>query len=149
MEKKNSSSKVKGGKQRPKTYIKRLVRIDKNYFGETLKEVRKSKNLTQGDLASKLNITQAQWSAYEVGKSRPDLDMILTIADVLEISPVALICRSIDKSRFSNAIFELPIDKYEEIIEKTIEPLRTQVAQEQLLSLQKELKNNKPPLQKQ
>ena len=139
--KKSSPTDVETGKKASKLYFKKEVRIEKNFFGETLREVRKSKNLNQSDLAIKLNITQAQWSSYELGKSRPDLDMIITIARVLEVSPLALVARSLDKSRFTNVIFELPINDYEKIIKETIEPLRKQVAQEKLLSLQNELKN--------
>lgn len=71
-----------------------------NFFGRTLKEIRTEKGLTQQDAAALMHITQAQWSAYEVGKSSPNLDMILAIAAALQIHPFDLINRSLEKSKF-------------------------------------------------
>lgn len=58
------------------------------------------KGLTQEESAELLNCTQAQWSAYELGKSRPNLDMIILIAQGLKISPLDMLSRSIQKSNF-------------------------------------------------
>ena len=42
--------------------------IDSNLSGQRLKEFRKSKNLTQNDLATYLNVDQTTISKYEIGK---------------------------------------------------------------------------------
>jgi len=96
-----------------------------NYFGETLKELRLEKRLTQDDASKLVGITQAMWSAYEVGKSRPDLDTIILIAKVLKISPFALIGRSLDKSKYFKTGVELTFKEYEQIEVKIINKYRT------------------------
>ena len=90
-----------------------------NYFGEALKELRLEKELTQNEAAKLLGITQAMWSAYEVGKSRPDLDTIISIARVLKVSPFVLINKSLDKSKYLDPVYELSFKDYE-IIEDTV-----------------------------
>jgi transcriptional regulator with XRE-family HTH domain len=74
-----------------------------NYFGQSLREARLKKKLTQEIAADLLHITQAQWSAYEVGKSRPTLDMIIDISKVLKINPFDLINSSLSKSKYFKA----------------------------------------------
>lgn len=117
------------------------TRLEENsFFGETLKEVRKSKSLTQIEIADRLQITQAQWSAYELGKSMPGLKMIVNIAEKLEISPLSLIARSLDKTRFANVLLELSINDYEKVVKDMIEPLRNKVIQEKISIAQTQLK---------
>lgn len=51
-----------------------------------LKELRKSNNLTQEELAKKLNISRVNYTRYETGKVRPDYETIIKIADFYDIS---------------------------------------------------------------
>jgi len=95
-----------------------------NYFGEALKELRIEKKLTQEQASQLLNITQAMWSAYEVGKSRPDLDTVIKIAMLLKVSPFALIGRSIDKSKYFNPVSDLTFNDYERVEKDVIDELR-------------------------
>lgn len=50
----------------------------------TLAELRKSKGLSQTDLASKVGLKQVTISQYESGTRTPDLDTSKKIADVLD-----------------------------------------------------------------
>lgn len=103
-----------------KDVIDQEIKCEKNnYFGEALKEIRLEKGLTQEQASQLLDITQAMWSAYEVGKSRPDLDTVISIAKLLKISPFALIGRSLDKSKYFDPIYELSFNDYE-LIEKNV-----------------------------
>lgn len=52
-------------------------------IGKNIRDLRESKNLTQDQLAEKLFVTRQTVSNYETGKTRPDVDMILRIAQVL------------------------------------------------------------------
>ena len=52
-------------------------------IGKNIKDLRITKNLTQDQLAEKLFVTRQTVSNYENGKSRPDIDMIIKISDVL------------------------------------------------------------------
>lgn len=62
------------------------MKIPKN-----IKTLRTAKNLTQDELAEKLFVTRQTVSNYENGKSRPDVEMLTRIAEVLETDVNALI----------------------------------------------------------
>ncbi len=53
---------------------------------ENLKALRKQKGLTQEDLAIRLNVVRQTVSKWESGRSVPDADILLKIADVLDVS---------------------------------------------------------------
>ena len=54
-------------------------------IAKNIKQLRMQKNLTQDALAEKLYVTRQTVSNYETGKSRPDIDMLTRIAQVLEV----------------------------------------------------------------
>lgn len=53
-------------------------------IGKNIKTLRTSKNMTQDALAEKLFVTRQTVSNYETGRSRPDVEMLAKIAEVLE-----------------------------------------------------------------
>ena len=53
-------------------------------IGERIRSLRKEKGLTQDALAAQLHVTRQTVSNYENGKSEPDLDTLMHIAEVLE-----------------------------------------------------------------
>lgn len=53
-------------------------------IGKNIRDLRTRKNLTQDELAEKLFVTRQTVSNYETGKSRPDIEMLLRISEVLE-----------------------------------------------------------------
>lgn len=55
-------------------------------FSERLKELRKSKNLSQKELAEILNTTNSSICDWECGRNEPNLNTIRQIADFFEIS---------------------------------------------------------------
>ena len=55
-------------------------------IGKFIAEKRKNKNLTQIELAQKLNITDRAISKWERGKSMPDSSIMLDLCEILEIS---------------------------------------------------------------
>ena len=55
---------------------------------ENIKTIRKSKGLSQQELAVKLNVVRQTISKWEQGLSVPDSDMLLSISEVLE-TPVS------------------------------------------------------------
>lgn len=52
-------------------------------IGKNIKALREKKGMTQEALAEALFVTRQTVSNYETGRSRPDLDMLVKIADVL------------------------------------------------------------------
>ena len=55
-------------------------------FAKRLQELRKEKNLTQEDLATKLNISPQSISKWENNLSTPDLEMLLNLCHILNVS---------------------------------------------------------------
>ena len=55
-------------------------------LGERLFELRKAKNLTQDDVAEKLNVTRQTVSKWETNQSTPDFDKILPLCELYEIT---------------------------------------------------------------
>jgi len=53
-------------------------------IGKNIRSLRTSKSMTQDELAEKLFVTRQTVSNYETGKSRPDVEMLARIAEVLE-----------------------------------------------------------------
>ncbi len=60
-------------------------------LGEKLFELRKSKNLTQDDVAEKLNVTRQTVSKWETNQSTPDFDKIVPLCDLYGITPNELL----------------------------------------------------------
>lgn len=61
------------------------------HIGKNIKSIRKTKGLTQEALAEALYVTRQTVSNYENGRSQPDLDTLLKIAEVLETDINAII----------------------------------------------------------
>ncbi len=55
-------------------------------FGQRFQKLRKSKNLTQEDIASKLNITPQSISKWENDLSAPDILVLPELAKILDVS---------------------------------------------------------------
>lgn len=53
-------------------------------IGKNIRDLRIQKNLTQDALAEQLFVTRQTVSNYETGKSRPDIDMLMRIAETLD-----------------------------------------------------------------
>ena len=66
--------------------------MDQVKIGKFIAECRKKANLTQMQLAEKLNITDRAISKWETGKSLPDSSIMLDLCDVLSISVNDLLC---------------------------------------------------------
>ncbi len=66
--------------------------MDQIKIGKFIAECRKKTNLTQMQLAEKLNITDRAISKWETGKSLPDSSIMLELCDILGISVNDLLC---------------------------------------------------------
>lgn len=60
-------------------------------IGDRLRNIRKSKQLTQSDVAKKMGSTTAVISDLELGKGNPTLTTLLVLCNVLEIEPNELL----------------------------------------------------------
>ena len=66
--------------------------MDQIKIGNFIAECRKKKNLTQAQLAEKLNITDRAISKWETGKAMPDSDIMLDLCYILGINVNELLC---------------------------------------------------------
>ena len=55
-------------------------------FGQTLKTLRKDRHMTQTELGNKLGISKAAVSKYEQGIASPPLDILRSMAAILNVS---------------------------------------------------------------
>lgn len=58
----------------------------KNYFGKNLRYLRASNNMTQTDLAAKLNVSHQTVSNYERGQRSCNLDSLILLSELFDVS---------------------------------------------------------------
>ena len=68
-------------------------------LNENIKTLRKSKGLSQEELAIKLNVVRQTISKWEQGLSVPDANMLISIAEILEIPVSALLGETIVETK--------------------------------------------------
>ena len=88
-------------------------------LNENMKAIRKSKGLSQQELAIKLNVVRQTVSKWEQGLSVPDSDMLISISEVLE-TPVSTL--------LGETVIETEVDNLKAISEK-LEVINLQLAQ--------------------
>ncbi|OUQ22787.1 transcriptional regulator [Lachnoclostridium sp. An131] len=88
-------------------------------LNENIKAIRKSKGLSQQELAVKLNVVRQTVSKWEQGLSVPDSDMLISISEALE-TPVSTL--------LGETVAELKVDDLKAISEK-LEIINLQLAQ--------------------
>lgn len=68
-------------------------------LSENMKAIRKSKGLSQEELAVKLNVVRQTISKWEQGLSVPDSDMLISLSEVLETSVSTLLGETVIEPR--------------------------------------------------
>ena len=68
-------------------------------FKDQIKEIRKKEGLTQEELALKLSVTRQAVSNWETGKNLPDIEILINISNVFNISLDQLIKDGSDTRR--------------------------------------------------
>lgn len=68
-------------------------------LNENIKAIRKSKGLSQEELAIKLNVVRQTISKWEQGLSVPDSDMLISLAEVLETPVSTLLGETVPESK--------------------------------------------------
>ena len=91
-------------------------------LNENIKAIRKSKGLSQEELAIKLNVVRQTVSKWENGLSVPDSDMLISISEVLE-TPVSTL--------LGETVVESKVDDLKAISEK-LEVINLQLAQRKI-----------------
>ena len=60
-------------------------------IAKNIRRLRTAQNMTQDQLAERLHVTRQTVSNYETGKSQPDIDTIVRLAEALQADPNTLI----------------------------------------------------------
>lgn len=69
------------------------------FFGTHLKNLRKSRNITQKQLAQAIGASERGIQQYELGERKPAYDMLIALADYFDVSLDYLVGRSSDPTR--------------------------------------------------
>lgn len=89
-------------------------------FKDILKKLRKSRNLTQQQLASKMNLAKSTISMYENGKREPNFEQLEAFADIFNVDMNTLIGNDIKQN--SNEP-----DEYEVLFKEKLSKLNPQI----------------------
>ncbi|MBO5176461.1 MAG: helix-turn-helix transcriptional regulator [Lachnospiraceae bacterium] len=57
-----------------------------NVIKDSIKNLRKEKDMTQDELAEKLNVTRQAVSNWEQGKTQPDIETLTRLAEIFDVS---------------------------------------------------------------
>ena len=86
-------------------------------YGNRIKELRLEMEWTQQDLADKLKTTKQAVSQYERGVRKPDLDTVVALCDIFNVSGDYLLGRSPVVPRLVDTTEKRIIDKYRTLSE--------------------------------
>jgi len=79
-------------------------------FEDKIKSLRKEKNWTQKELAEKLNVSDKTISSWETGRTYPDIDSLIQLADLFDLTLDELIRG--DKKMIKNLDKKIKRSKY-------------------------------------
>jgi len=74
-------------------------------FSEQLTKLRKRNNITQIDIANKLNVKQYVISSWETGRSEPNINQLKQLSDIFEVPTDYLLDKSVIRAE-SNKEFD-------------------------------------------
>lgn len=89
-------------------------------FSEQLTKLRKRNNMTQIELANKLNVKQYVISSWETGRSEPSINQLCKLGDIFEISTDYLLDKPVvianNESDFKKVIENVKMDADDDFI---------------------------------
>lgn len=91
--------------------------MDNQKMGQFISELRKSRQMTQKDLAARLNITDKAVSKWERGLSCPDISLLSSISEILGVTTSELL--NGEKSGGTSEAAEISIDTALHYADKT------------------------------
>ena len=81
--------------------------MDQQKIGKFILELRKEKNMTQQELATKIGVTDRAVSKWENGRGLPDLSLLVPLCKILEISINELLSgKKLDKKDYKEKLEE-------------------------------------------
>jgi len=74
-----------------------------NFISQNIKSLRNHFNLTQDDLAIKIDTKRHNIAQWEIGRAHPSVDFLQRMCEIFDIPLNDLITKEIDESYFNNA----------------------------------------------
>jgi len=87
-----------------------------NYFSTNLKYLRNKFNLTQNELANKMDKDYSTIGKWELGLRNPIMEDIMKLSDIFNINVQDLVSKDLRFNNKSNDEFEILFDKYKDIL---------------------------------
>ena len=78
-------------------------------LANNLRRLRTENNYTQEQISEKLNISRQAYSNYETGKRIPDIDMLIRIADIYEVTLEQLLTQTCTSTGILNEVWNFPL----------------------------------------
>lgn len=101
-------------------------------LGKKLFELRKSKNLSQEDVAEKLKVTRQTVSKWETNQSTPDFDKIVPLCDLYGISTDELLKDEVKKEQEEDEV-EIKKNIYENMTKNEINQKSAEIVSSSIL----------------
>ena len=116
-------------------------------FKDSLKKLRVRNNLSQIELAEKLNVKQYVISSWEIGRSEPNIEQIIKLSEILKVPTDYLLGKNViltsSKEEFQTVTNHFKQDSEDEMLNELIS-LYSSISNEKkkdLLQLVKSLTN--------
>jgi len=77
-----------------------------NQLSNILKAARENKNFTQEEVAKKVGIKQRRYGFYESGDREPDFELLVKIADALEIKNITALAQNVPQETDETVVEE-------------------------------------------
>ena len=113
-------------------------------FKDSLKKLRVRNNLSQTELAEKLNVKQYVISSWEIGRSEPSINQLIILADIFKVPTDYLLDKDViivsSEAEFNIITTEMVKDAIDEF-EECIENIRQNCSNEQKKEISNILKS--------
>lgn len=110
-------------------------------FSNNLKRLRKSKKLTQIQLAEKLGVAKTTLASYEQGRRMPDIEIQNKLADIFDISLDQLHGRASQQENENDTLMFNHIDGFTELSEEEQKRIVQQLEEQALFLIDRAKKN--------
>ena len=80
-------------------------------FGQRIARLRKEKDLTQNDIADKVGVTSQAVSKWENDQATPDIDILVKLSDIFDITVDELLGKETKKTVLANKPTKKDFDK--------------------------------------
>ena len=113
-------------------------------FKDSLKKLRVRNNLSQTELAEKLNVKQYVISSWEIGRSEPSINQLIILSDIFKVPTDYLLDKDViivsSEAEFNIVTTEMVKDAIDEF-EECIENIRQNCSNEQKKEISSILKS--------